>query len=113
MTDAEKRTEVPANGNRPRLWSAIVLHADDNVATVLVALAPGETARIEGRETVAPVAEPIPLGHKFALEDIPAGAIVRKYGQPIAVALVPIARGTHVHLHNARGLSAKAEKVSQ
>jgi len=42
----------------------------------------------------------IPVGHKMALRDLPAGAPVRKYGQIIGFASVPIRAGDHVHVHN-------------
>lgn len=44
--------------------------------------------------------DPVPSGHKIALHDIPAGAVVRKYGQPIGVATRAIVAGEHVHNHN-------------
>lgn len=46
----------------------------------------------------------IPLGHKFALTDIPSGASVIKYGEIIGVATRPIRAGAHVHLHNLQSL---------
>jgi altronate hydrolase len=42
----------------------------------------------------------IPSGHKVATQAIGAGAIVRKYGQPVGVATEDIAPGAHVHVHN-------------
>jgi altronate hydrolase len=46
------------------------------------------------------VRDDVPAGHKVALEDVPAGSPVRKYGQVIGVAAVPIRAGDHVHTHN-------------
>src|SRR5207253_560288 len=42
----------------------------------------------------------IPAGHKIALEDIPAGALVRRYGCVIGAASASINAGDHVHTHN-------------
>lgn len=46
------------------------------------------------------VAAAVPQGHKLALVDLPAGARVTKYGQPIGRASAAIAAGEHVHSHN-------------
>ncbi|MCD1634782.1 altronate dehydratase family protein [Martelella mediterranea] len=66
------------------------LHPDDNVGIALVDLKPGE----------AGASEAIPRGHKMALDAIPEGAFVRKYGQIIGVATADIAAGAHVHTQN-------------
>lgn len=52
----------------------------------------------------AELAEPVRLGHKFALRDIPAGAEVIEYGVPIAVATQDIRAGQHAHVHNLRSI---------
>jgi (2R)-sulfolactate sulfo-lyase subunit alpha len=48
--------------------------------------------------------EPVRLGHKFALRDIPAGAEVIEYGVPVARATRDIAAGQHAHVHNLRSI---------
>ncbi len=72
------------------------LHEADNVAVALHDLRNGsvfcESGLVAGEE--------IPAGHKVALENIPAGAVVRKYGQAIGVATTGIPAGSHVHVHN-------------
>jgi altronate dehydratase len=78
--------------------SAIVISAQDNVATALEPLEPGQTIDVSG-STLA-VHEAIPRGHKVALRAIGAGEIVLKYGSPIGHASRDIASGTHVHTHN-------------
>ena len=70
--------------------SILRLHAEDNVGIALVDLKPGQ----------AGASEAIPRGHKMALDAIPQGAFVRKYGQIIGVATVDIAAGAHVHTQN-------------
>jgi (2R)-sulfolactate sulfo-lyase subunit alpha len=42
----------------------------------------------------------VPIGHKVALADIKSGDTVWKYGQDIGRAVVDIAKGEHVHVHN-------------
>lgn len=70
----------------------------DNVATAVTALEAGERLRIDGQDVV--VAEPIPTGHKLALQAVAAGAAIVKYRETIGRAAAPIAAGAHVHVHN-------------
>jgi altronate hydrolase len=78
--------------------AALRLSPEDNVATALVPLEPGAVVEMGGLEVT--VREPIPLCHKLALADLPAGTAVLKYGQPIGRATATIAAGDHVHVHN-------------
>jgi altronate hydrolase len=77
---------------------ALRLHPADNVAVLLQPLRPGDVLR-QG-STHLTVAERVGPGHKIALETIAAAAPVRKYGQIIGFARVPIPAGSHVHTHN-------------
>lgn len=77
---------------------AIVISAQDNVATALEALEPGETVQL-GATSIA-VIEAIPRGHKVALHHIRAGEVVVKYGSAIGHASAEIGAGMHVHTHN-------------
>ena len=77
-----------------KLPAALQIHPADTVAVALRPLEAGETAA--GVRLCAPV----PQGHKLALVDLPAGAVVTKYGQPIGRASAAIAAGKHVHSHN-------------
>jgi formate-dependent phosphoribosylglycinamide formyltransferase (GAR transformylase) len=77
---------------------AIVISAEDNVATALEALEVGQT--IQAGDATVQVAETIPRGHKVALLAIRAGAVIVKYGSPIGHASSDIAAGAHVHTHN-------------
>jgi altronate dehydratase len=82
----------------PAKQSYIVLHEQDNVATVIRDLTCGETV-----ETVAGtirLRHAIPYGHKFALREIPRGGYLVKYGAQIRRATVPISPEDHVHIHN-------------
>lgn len=75
--------------------AVIVLSPDDAVGVVVRALVPGETLPGGAVATTA-----VPAGHKVALRAVPAGGAVTKYGQVIGEALVDIAAGDHVHVHN-------------
>lgn len=75
----------------------------DNVATLL-GEAPAGPATLRGGavEEEILLLEPIDLGHKVAIVDIPEGAPVVKYGVPIGLATRDIRRGEWVHLHDCR-----------
>ena len=60
---------------------AIVISAQDNVATALEALAAGQT--IQAGAAAVAIIEAIPRGHKLALRDIRQGDVVVKYGSAI------------------------------
>lgn len=70
------------------------IHPADSVAVALRSLAAGEEI---GGITVATA---VPHGHKVALQNVPAGALVIKYGQPIGRSKTAICAGDHVHTHN-------------
>ena len=71
------------------------VHPEDNVATLLDTfttcncLADGTT-----------IETGIPFGHKVALRAIDVGSPVIKYGVTIGLAILPIIKGEHVHVHN-------------
>jgi altronate dehydratase len=91
-------------------WSAVVLHPADDVAVALRPLEPGPIALRAGTATeIFELRAAIPIGHKFALRDIPVGADVRKYGEVIGIATAAIARGTHVHVQNLRSRRARTQ----
>lgn len=77
---------------------AIRLDARDNVAVATEALTAGEEVAIEGRSVT--LGEPIPFGHKFAIDAIELDGRVYKYGEVIGIAIRPISVGAHVHVHN-------------
>jgi hypothetical protein len=83
--------------------NAVVIDPSDNVATVLVEVAPGSEVVAHGDDSGVAAAETIPVGHKVALEGIDTGAPIVKYGHVIGVASRPIATGEHVHTHNLTG----------
>lgn len=83
-----------------------LLHDEgDCVAVAVRDLEPGT---VEGGSLIGSVAvsvqlrERVPLGHKLALRDVPAGGDVIEYGVRVGVASADIARGDYVHVHNVR-----------
>jgi altronate dehydratase small subunit len=90
---------------------ALIMHPDDNVATVVEEVREGEEVRIPlaGSSLALFAAETIPFGFKLALQDIPQGAIIRKYGETIGRASVAIPKGTLVHIHNLEGTRARGD----
>ena len=80
------------------------LDRTDPVGLARVDLQPG-AALDAGDGSPVVVREAVPRGHKLALIDLPAGTEVRKYGQPIGLAVRDIAAGEHVHDHNLRSLT--------
>jgi altronate dehydratase small subunit len=79
-----------------------VVEPEDNVATALRDVDAGETVSVAvGDETVTvDVREDVAFGHKLAIEAIPAGGTVRKYGKSIGNATEDIEPGEWVHVHN-------------
>ncbi|WP_299935278.1 UxaA family hydrolase [uncultured Pelagimonas sp.] len=75
------------------------LSPQDNVATALITLQPGQSEAIDV----------IPRGHKLALCDIKAGQKVQKYAQTIGFASEDIAKGAHVHTHNLEFRNVEAD----
>ncbi len=81
---------------------AVVIHERDNVATALERIAAGTVISVDvcGRPEEVTLLSEIPMGHKFALNDIEQGEAVIKYGEPFGQTTAKIARGEHVHVHN-------------
>jgi altronate hydrolase/galactarate dehydratase len=75
---------------------AIQLHPSDSVAVALSDVPEGDKIAELGVTTRTA----IPSGHKIALEAIPDGAPVFRYGQIIGFATRPIDAGEHVHSDN-------------
>ncbi|MDW4497211.1 UxaA family hydrolase [Sulfitobacter sp. D35] len=82
--------------------NALRIHPDDDVACLLRDLDAG-TQIVTAQGMGPTLTAAIRMGHKVALNSVPAGAPVRKYGQPIGTATEVIAPGDHVHSHNLKG----------
>ena len=83
--------------------TAVQIHPDDNVASLLRDHAKGECPRLSDA-TIAPLEQAILMGHKVALSKIADGEPVVKYGAAIGRATCNIPPGQHVHLHNMKGM---------
>lgn len=80
--------------------TAFVISQQDNVATALQPLEPGDVRLLgEARAASITVTETIPRGHKLALRDIREGENIIKYGIPIGHATRAVRKGSWVHLH--------------
>ena len=90
---------------------ALIMHPYDNVATALEEIQTGDEVAIPavGTALTLRVLEPIPFGFKIALQEIPEGEIVRKYGETIGMAGTTIAKGALVHIHNLEGTRARGD----
>lgn len=90
------------NHERGKVDMSRVLHiySDDNVVNALSPLNPGQVVDVEGAQIT--VRSSIPMGHKMAIENIPKGEPIIKYGQTIGHALRDIQIGEHVHVDNVK-----------
>tara|TARA_B100000676_G_C18051749_1_gene831686 strand:- start:559 stop:843 length:285 start_codon:yes stop_codon:yes gene_type:complete len=90
-----------ANSKTPGI-DAIMISQSDNVATCLHEIDAGKlvTVKLGMEDLTVTSADPIPRGHKIAVQDIPDGDAIRKYGEVIGKASASIATGQHVHSHN-------------
>jgi len=81
---------------------AVVINPGDNVATAVTNLSAGSTVSFFMGQNVEKLTlnDPIPLGHKFALQDLALGQEIIKYGESIGSTLSPVVKGSHVHVHN-------------
>jgi hypothetical protein len=86
---------------------AIVLHENDNVATALEDLVKGSTFVVTSRNLSILLQDDINFGHKFALQNLPVGEAIVKYGVPIGALTQPVSAGSHVHTHNLVTLQRK------
>ncbi|MFL6373730.1 MAG: UxaA family hydrolase [Pyrinomonadaceae bacterium] len=121
MLDALPTTAVPISE------VAIIVNDLDNVAVVKSATKEGLHLELPGGSFVT-LASEVPLGHRFAIRDIPAGEFVRQYGQPIGTSLgihkgewiihsnmtddVPVVRDLHEDLENAAPDYLAADEVA-
>jgi altronate hydrolase len=78
--------------------AAILLNPSDTVAIARVALAEGQRVAAGERHVIA--LQPVPAGHKIALQEIRRGDDVIRYGCSIGRALEAIRAGEYVHTHN-------------
>jgi altronate dehydratase small subunit len=98
----------------PSTAKAFLIHADDNVVTMLTAGRKGDKCVVLGpRRTILVLDEDIPYGHKAAVGDIDQGAHIVKYAQTIGRATVAIRAGCSVHVHNIESLRGRGDIKAQ
>ena len=88
---------------------AVAINPKDNVAVVLEEVKRGDLVVIEvgGRKLKLKALSDIPFGHKIAVERIPRGGAVVKYGEVIGRATRDIEPGEYVHVHNVESARAR------
>ena len=79
-------------------YFAIRLHPRDNVAIARKTVPAGTALELDG--SALALLEDVPVGHKFALEAIPQGGELFRYGYSIGFASRAIRPGEWVHTHN-------------
>lgn len=93
---------------------AIVLDAQDNVATMMGDGKAGDTVQLTGPiAEIATLRQDIAFGHKLAIRPISQGQAVMKYGQVIGRATESIEVGQHVHVHNVESLRGRGDLAAQ
>ncbi len=75
------------------------LHADDNIVITRRSVTKGTPIELNVGPTFS-TSDAVDIGHKIAIESIPRGKAVRKFGQLIGFATEPIAPGDWIHSHN-------------
>ncbi|WP_295586296.1 UxaA family hydrolase [uncultured Oscillibacter sp.] len=91
---------------------AVQVQPTDNVASIFAEVSAGDTVEVMARDGSVDkirVHEDIPYGHKVALQDIPKGGTVLKYGESIGIATADIKRGDYVHVHNLDSARARGD----
>ena len=89
---------------------ALVLHPDDNVATLIDAGRAADLVQLTGEMTARlELLADIPFGHKCAIRAIAKGDEIRKYGQIVGRATAQIRTGDHVHVHNVEALRGRGD----
>lgn len=90
---------------------AIVLNAQDNVATLVDAGKAGDQVRLSGEGSgIVTLAADVNFGHKLATRAIGKGEAIRKYGVVIGKATTAIDLGQHVHVHNVEALRGRGDR---
>jgi altronate dehydratase small subunit len=90
---------------------ALLLTDKDNVATGLRDAAAGSDVlvRLGKKRRHIRALERIPFGFKIAVERIPKGSQVVKYGETIGIASRDIEPGQLVHIHNIEGTRGRGD----
>ncbi|MDF2962980.1 MAG: D-galactarate dehydratase [Paenibacillus sp.] len=92
---------------------ALVMDPRDHVATAIKDLQQGQniTYRVQDQVHELTLIDPIPFGHKVAIQDVVSGTDIRKYGEVIGRTTVNIQAGQHVHVHNVEGIRGRGDQA--
>ena len=92
---------------------ALVMDAKDHVATAIKDLEKGQkiTYRVQDQVREVVLVDAVPFGHKIAIEDVPQGTDIRKYGEVIGRTTTDIQAGQHVHVHNVEGIRGRGDQA--
>lgn len=77
---------------------SLIINPADEVAVLLENGEKGDTITVKGKKVF--LLEPVEFAHKVAIQDIPKGKPVIKYGEEIGYALTDIPAGAWIHRHN-------------
>lgn len=93
----------------------VTVEPNDNVATAIRDVSKDETVNVNrgDDEVTVDVLEDVRFGHKLALEDIPEGETVYKYGLSIGNASQDIEVGDQVHVHNVESNYGRGDKAAE
>jgi hypothetical protein len=94
------------------LGRALRIDPRDNVAVALDDLYPNSELAVAGAGPLTSL-DKVPFAHKVAIQPIPSGNPILKYGVPIAFATVDIRPGEWVHQHNAESYFLAKKEGSQ
>ena len=109
MSQADSRAEPPGTGKRETgeaMHKFLVHNKGDDVGVATEDIRRGEEVTgvyMDTEETITLEARgDIPLSHKIAVHDIPAGGDIIEYHIRIGLAVDTITAGDYVHVHNIR-----------
>jgi len=99
LVDPAQPCAYPVTMARKNLHDvAIHLHGSDDLVVLKKPVKAGD--ELVNGSVCLHIHHDIRAGHKVAIRDLKAGETLKKYGQVIGVAHVPITAGDHVHTHN-------------
>jgi altronate dehydratase small subunit len=97
------------------MFHALQLEPADNVATVVADVGKDTVIVVQAgaKSLTLPTLDPIPFGHKVALQPIRRGEVVVKYGRPIGRALTDVPKGGLVGAHNIEGMRGRGDLAKE
>jgi altronate dehydratase small subunit len=98
------------------MGKCIVMDRQDNVATVLNHISPGEEVLILDSQMnqigTVKSATKIPFGHKISLASLGNDADIIKYGEVIGKSTSAIKVGAYVHIHNVISIEGSKKVIN-